>query len=150
MPQSLVRNLIHVVFSTKNRVDMITPEIEDGLFGYIHGIVENNNSKLIIVNGTSNHVHLLISIGKVMSLSELIGDIKRDSSVWIKKQNVNFNNFYWQEGYGAFSVGQTEDEVVIKYIANQKEHHKTKDYKTEFRGFLKKYKIEYEERYVWD
>ena len=129
---------------------MITPEIEDGLFGYIHGIVENNNSKLIIVNGTSNHVHLLISIGKVMSLSELIGDIKRDSSVWIKKQNVNFNNFYWQEGYGAFSVGQTEDEVVIKYIANQKEHHKTKDYKTEFRGFLKKYKIEYEERYVWD
>jgi len=129
---------------------MITPEIEDGLFGYIHGIVENNNSKLIIVNGTSNHVHLLISIGKVMSLSELIGDIKRDSSVWIKKQNVNFNNFYWQEGYGAFSVGQTEDEVVIKYIANQKEHHKTKDYKTEFRGFLKKYKIEYDERYVWD
>ena len=129
---------------------MITPEIEDGLFGYIHGIVENNNSKLIIVNGTSNHVHLLISIGKVMSLSELIGDIKRDSSVWIKKQNVNFNNFYWQEGYGAFSVGQTEDEVVIKYIPNQKEHHKTKDYKTEFRGFLKKYKIEYEERYVWD
>ena len=150
MPQSLVRNLIHIVFSTKNRVDLITPEIESGLFGYLHGIVENNHSKLILANGTTNHVHLLISLGKVISVSELIGDIKRDSSLWIKKQDGTFRNFYWKEGYGAFSVGQTEDELVMKYIANQKEHHKTKDYKTEFRGFLKKYRIEYDERYVWD
>jgi putative transposase len=150
MPQSLVRNLIHVVFSTKNRVDLITPEIENGLFGYMHGIVENNSSKLILANGTPNHVHLLISIGKIVSVSELIGDVKRDSSVWIKQQYAKFGNFYWQEGYGAFSVGQTEDEMVTKYIANQKEHHRTKDYKTELRGFLKKYQIEYDERYVWD
>jgi len=150
MPQSLVRNLIHVVFSTKNRVDLITPEIENGLFGYMHGIVENNSSKLILANGTPNHVHLLISIGKIVSVSELIGDVKRDSSVWIKRQYAKFGNFYWQEGYGAFSVGQTEDEMVTKYIANQKEHHRTKDYKTELRGFLKKYQIEYDERYVWD
>ena len=85
-----------------------------------------------------------------MAISELIGDIKRDSSSWIKKQDSRVSNFYWQEGYGAFSVGQTEDELVMKYIANQKEHHKTKDYKTEFRGFLKKYRIEYDERYVWN
>ena len=150
MPQSLVRNLIHVIFSTKNRVDLITPEIENGLFGYMHGIVENNSSKLILANGTPNHVHLLISIGKIVSVSELIGDVKRDSSVWIKQQYAKFGNFYWQEGYGAFSVGQTEDEMVTKYIANQKEHHRTKDYKTELRGFLKKYQIEYDERYVWD
>jgi putative transposase len=150
MPQSLVRNLMHVVFSTKNRVDLIVPEIEEGLFGYMHGIVENNKSKLILANGTANHVHLLISLGKVISISELIGDIKRESSVWIKAQDTKFGNFYWQEGYGAFSVGQTEDELVIKYIANQKEHHQRKDYKTEFRGFLSKYRIEYDERYVWD
>ena len=150
MPQSLVRNLLHIVFSTKNRVDLITPEVENDLFGYIHGIVENNNSKLIIAGGTTNHIHLLISLGKVISISELIGDIKRDSSVWIKKQNEEFSKFYWQEGYGAFSVGQTEDEIVIKYIKNQKEHHKAKDYKSEFRGFLNKYQIEYDERYVWD
>src|SRR6187549_3698291 len=105
MPQSLVRNLIHVVFSTKNRADLITPEIENGLFGYMHGIVENNSSKLILANGTTNHVHLLISLGKVISVSELIGDIKRDSSVWIKQQDGKFDNFYWQEGYCAFSVG---------------------------------------------
>ena len=150
MPQSLVRMLVHVVFSTKNRADSIVPEIEDGLFGYMNGIVENNKSKLIIGGGTTNHVHLLISLGKVLSISELIGDIKRDSSSWIKKQDATFNQFYWQEGYGAFSVGQTEDEIAMKYIENQKEHHKTKDYKTEFRGFLKKHNIEYDERYVWD
>lgn len=150
MPQSLVRNLLHVVFSTKNRVELIAPEIEKDLFGYIHGIVENNKSKLIIANGTTNHIHLLISLGKTISISELIGDIKRDSSSWIKKQGKIFSQFYWQEGYGAFSIGQTEDELVIEYIKNQKEHHKNKDYKSEFRGFLKKYNIEYVEQYVWD
>ncbi len=150
MPQSLVRMLVHVVFSTKNRVDLITPEIENGLFGYMHGIIENNNSKLLLANGTSDHVHLLVSLGKVLSISELVGDIKRDSSSWIKKQDTKFSNFYWQEGYGAFSVGQTEVEVVMKYISKQKEHHKKKDFKTEYRGFLNKYEIEYKERYVWD
>lgn len=129
---------------------MIHPEIESELFGYIHGIVENNKSKLILGNGTENHVHLLISLGKTLSISELIGDIKRGSSSWIKQQGKDFEKFYWQEGYGAFSVGQTEDELVIEYIKNQKVHHRDKDYKTEFRGFLKKYKVEYDEKYVWD
>lgn len=150
MPQSLVRMLVHVVFSTKNRVDLITPDIEDGLFGYMNGIVENNNSKLLLANGTANHIHMLISLGRVLSISELVGDMKRDSSSWIKKQDSQFSKFYWQEGYGAFSVGQTEVDMVMKYIAKQKEHHQTKDYKTEFRGFLNKYEIEYDERYVWD
>ncbi len=82
MPQSLFKILIHVVFSTKNRIDLIKPEIETDLFGYIHGIIENNGSKLIIANGTANHVHLLISLGKKVDVPELIGDIKRDSSTW--------------------------------------------------------------------
>ena len=125
------------------------PEIEDGLFGYMHGIVENNKSKLILANGTANHVHLLISLGKTMDISELIGDIKRDSSVWIKEQG-DFRNFYWQEGYGAFSIGQSQVPAVVQYIQNQKEHHAKQDYKTEFRDLLKKYQVEYDERYVWD
>ena len=149
MPQSLVKILVHAVFSTKNRADLIVPEIEDGLFGYMHGIVENNKSKLILANGTANHVHLLISLGKTMDISELIGDIKRDSSVWIKGQG-DFPGFYWQEGYGAFSIGQSQVPRVVRYIQNQKEHHAKQDYKTEFRGFLKKYEVEYDERYVWD
>ena len=150
MPQSLVKLLVHVVFSTKNRINLITPEIEDGLFGYMHGIVENNKSKLILANGTANHVHLLISLGKVISISELVGDIKRDSSVWIKDKNAKFSKFYWQEGYGAFSVGQTEVDVVMNYISKQKEHHKKKSFENEMRGFYRKYEIEFNEKYVWD
>ncbi len=126
------------------------PEIEDGLFGYLHGIVEINKSKLILVNGTANHVHLLISLGKVISISELVGDIKRDSSVWIKTQDSQFKSFHWQEGYGAFSVGQTQVKDVTKYITNQKEHHKEKSFENEMRGFYRKYEVEFDERYVWD
>ncbi|MDQ6786703.1 MAG: IS200/IS605 family transposase [Acidobacteriota bacterium] len=150
MPQSLFKMLAHIVFSTKNRADLIAPEIENGLFGYMHGIVENNAAKLIVANGTANHVHLLVSLPKKIDIPELIGDIKRDSSSWIKKQNVNFSNFYWQKGYGAFSIGQSQIETVINYIKRQKEHHKKQDFKDEFRVLLHKYEIEYDERYVWD
>jgi putative transposase len=149
MPQSLVKILVHTVFSTKNRAQLIIPEFEKGLFGYMHGIVENNKSKLIIANGTRDHVHLLISLGKTVDISDLVGDLKRDSSVWVKEQGGP-RNFYWQEGYGAFSIGQSQVPAVMRYIETQKEHHATRDYKGEFRGFLKKYQLEYDERYVWD
>lgn len=149
MPQSLVKVLVHVVFSTKNRAKLIVPEIESSLFGYIHGIIENNKSKLIIVNGTLDHIHLLISLGRTMGISELVGDIKRDSSKWIKTQG-DFRDFYWQEGYGAFSIGQSQVPRVVKYIAEQKEKHAMKDYKDEFRGLCRKYGVEIDERYAWD
>ncbi len=96
MPQSIFEMLADIVFSTKNRADLIVPEIENGLFGYIHGIVENNGAKLIIAGGTANHVHLLVSLPKKIDVPVLIGDIKRDSSSWIKKQDARFGNFYWQ------------------------------------------------------
>jgi putative transposase len=150
MPQSLFKILAHVVFSTKHRADLIAPEIENPLFGYIHGIVENNGSKLIIAGGTANHVHLLISLGKKTDVPDLIGDIKRDSSGWIKKQDARFKDFYWQQGYGAFSIGQSQVETVINYIKRQKQHHAKQDFEYEFRGILKKYEIDYDERYVWD
>jgi len=148
MPQSLVKILVHIVFSTKNRERLIDPNIENGLFGYIHGIVENNKSKLILANGTWDHIHMLISLGKVIDISQLIGDIKRESSVWMKDNGVR--RFYWQEGYGAFSIGQSQVPMVMKYIANQKEHHSKQDFQGEFRGLLQKYDVEYDERYVWD
>ncbi len=150
MPQSLFKVLIHIVFSTKNRVDLISPEIETTLFGYINGIVENNHSKLIIANGTANHIHLLVSLGKKIDIPELIGHIKRDSSSWIKKQDSSFKNFYWQKGYGAFSIGQSQVPMLVNYIKRQKEHHKKQDFKSEFRLLLKKYEIDFDERYVWD
>jgi REP element-mobilizing transposase RayT len=142
--------LVHIVFSTKNRADLIASEIENELFGYMHGIVENNAAKLIIGGGTANHVHLLISLPKKIDVPELIGDIKRDSSSWVKKQNANFKDFYWQKGYGAFSIGQSQVETVINYIKGQKEHHKKQDFKDEYRALLNKYEIDFDEQYVWD
>jgi len=149
MPQSLVKILVHIVFSTKNRADMIFPEIETELYSYIHGIIENNKAKLIIANGTTNHSHFLISLGR-NDVRELIGDIKRDSSLWIKKKGDQFHDFYWQRGYGAFSIGQSQVPEVMRYIANQKEHHSKQTFEDEFREICQKYEVEIDERYCWD
>lgn len=149
MPQSLVKMLAHIVFSTKDRVKIITPEIEPLLFGYIGGIIRNNAAQLIIAGGTADHIHLLISLGRI-DVGELIGDIKRDSSRWIKKQDVRFARFYWQRGYGAFSIGQSQVAAVSKYIRNQKEHHKEQTFQDEFRALCRKYDVEFDERYCWD
>lgn len=150
MAQTLVSLYVHVIFSTKNRAELIKPEIEPDLFAYIGGILNNNKSKLFAANGTTDHIHLLMSLSKNLGLSKLVGDIKRDSSVWIKKQDSQFTSFYWQDGYGAFSIGYSQLKTVKDYIARQKIKHAKIDFKDEFRGFLHKYEIEYDERYVWD
>ncbi|HRH40043.1 MAG TPA: IS200/IS605 family transposase [Pyrinomonadaceae bacterium] len=150
MAQTLVSLNVHIIFSTRNRGNLIVPEIEPDLFSYIGGILNNNKSKLLEANGTSDHIHLLISLSKNLGLSELVGDIKRDSSVWIKKQDAQFSSFHLQDGYGAFSIGQSQIKTVKDYIVKQKIKYKQVDFKTEFRGFLRKYEIEFDERYVWD
>jgi putative transposase len=147
MSQSLVKILVHVVFSTKDRIALIPLELEDELYKYIHGIIENNSARLIIAGGTANHIHLLISIGKT-DVPTLIGDVKRSTSVWMKKKGVE--KFYWQKGYGAFSIGQSQVPVVSRYIGDQKEHHAKHDFKTEFRSLCEKYQVEIDERYAWD
>jgi putative transposase len=149
MAQTLVSLLVHIIFSTKNREEIITPEIEPDLYSFIGGILKNNKSKLLAANGTTDHIHLLVSLGKTISLSELVGDIKRDSSVWMKVQDRNFENFYWQDGYGAFSIGQSQVATVKNYIAKQKVKHRKVNFQTEFRDFLKKYEVVYDEQYVW-
>lgn len=147
MPQSLVKILVHIVFSTKDRIDLIPVQLEDELYRYIHGIIENKGARLIIAGGTSNHIHLLVSLGR-MDVSELIGDIKRSSSVWMKDKGVR--KFYWQKGYGAFSIGQSQVAEVSRYIRNQKEHHSKQSYQDEFRALCNKYEVEIDERFVWD
>jgi len=150
MAQTLVSLLIHVIFSTKHRADLITPEIEPELFAYLGGIARNHHSPLLAGNGTSNHVHLLLSQSKTVALSELIGDLKRDSSKWLKSKGRQFADFHWQDGYGAFSIGQSNLAAVKTYIARQKEHHRQRTFQEEFLAFLKKYNVEYDERYIWD
>ena len=150
MAQTLVKLYVHLIFSTKNRADMILPAIENELFSYIGGIGNNNDSKLIAAGGTKNHIHLLVSMSKNIKLSVLVGDIKRDSSKWIKTKGDLYHAFQWQDGYGAFSVGYTQIEAVKKYISNQKTHHARVNFEDEFRYFLDKYKVDYDERYVWN
>ena len=147
MPQSLVKILVHIVFSTKDRIDLIDPAIEAELYKYIHGILENQGARLIVGNGTANHTHLLTSIGK-NDVPTLVGSIKRSTSLWLKQKGCN--KFYWQKGYGAFSIGQSQVEDVSRYIRDQKEHHGKYSYKDEFRTLCRKYEVEIDEKYCWD
>ena len=150
MAQTLFQSYFHIVFSTKNRFGFIQPEIEDELFAYMGGIVRNFDGKLLTAGGTSNHDHLLISMSKNIRVPDLIGAVKRDSSKWIKTKGGMYSKFAWQDGYSAFSVGYSQISVVERYIANQKQHHKKHLFEDEMRGFYRKYKIDFDEKYVWD
>lgn len=147
MSQSLVRVLVHIVFSTKDRVKIISPDVEARLFGYISGIITNNGARMIIAGGDADHIHILISIGRA-DITALIGDIKRESSKWMKKNGVP--KFYWQRGYGAFSIGQSQVADTSRYIRNQKQHHGKQTYQDEFRALCRKYEVEIDERYCWE
>ncbi len=150
MGQSLVKNYLHIVFSTKHRQNLITEPIENELHAYLGGICNNLECHSIKIGGTTDHVHILCMLSKKIALMKLLEEVKSYSSKWIKTKGEEYNIFYWQDGYGAFSVNPTEIEVVIKYINNQKEHHNHKTFQEEYRAFLKKYNVEYDERYVWD
>ena len=150
MAQTLVSLLVHIIFSTKKRANFITPEIESELYAYIGGTLRNFESPSLAINGTSNHIHLLIALSKNLALSPLIREIKKSSSKWIKSKGPAFHRFGWQDGYGAFSIGQSAVADLIRYIAKQKEKHKRKSFETEFVEFLRKYHVNYDERYIWD
>jgi REP element-mobilizing transposase RayT len=150
MPQSLASILVHVVFSTKHRQPLIKPEIEDELFAYMSSIWRAHESPVLAINGAEDHVHSLVSLSRKVALSDVLEEVKKSSSKWIKTKGPEYKNFYWQNGYGAFSIGQSGVEALKKYIAIQKEHHTKQTFQDEFRAFLKLYNIEYDERYVWD
>lgn len=150
MAQTLVKIYVHVVFSTKNRNDLISAEIEKELFAYIGGILRKHQTVLLAANGTANHVHLLISLSKNIALSDLLRELKKASSFWVKTKDAEFKNFQWQSGFGAFSIGQSQIETVKNYIAKQKDHHKIELFENEYRKFLQKYEIDFDENYFLD
>ena len=150
MPQSLTKVYVHLVFSTKYRQRLIDDAIAPRLFEYMGGICDEMECHPVRVGGYYDHAHVLCVLSKKTALMKLLEEVKGHSSKWIKFQGEQYHNFYWQDGYGAFSVISTQVEVVDRYIKNQKQHHQKKDYQTEFRAFLHKYRVEYDERYVWD
>ena len=149
MPQSLANVYIHLVFSTKHRQPFIQPEIEDKLYGYISGIGRNLDCPVLQIGGIEDHIHILLVLSMKITLADIVEDIKKNSSKWIKTQG-DCDYFYWQNGYGAFSVSPRHVDRVKRYIANQKEHHRTKSFMSEYVGILKQYNITYDEKYVWD
>jgi REP element-mobilizing transposase RayT len=150
MGQSLVKNYIHIVFSTKHRKPLINAFIEDELHRYLGGICNKLECHIIKVGGYTDHIHILCMLSKKLALVKLVEELKSHSSKWIKTKGDDYSNFYWQDGYGAFSVNPAEINVVSKYIENQHAHHSKKTFKEEYVAFLKKYDVDFDERYVWD
>lgn len=149
MAQTLVRTVVHVIFSTKDRANLIKPEIESDLYAYLAGIAKHLDSQCLAVSGTSNHVHMLISQSKNLALAQLVAEIKKGSSKWIKTKGRVFENFHWQDGYAGFSVSPSHVRVVQKYVAAQKQHHGRRTFQEELIQFLQEYGVEYDERYIW-
>ncbi len=150
MAQSLSKILLHVIFSTKNREEMILDEFEEELYAYLATSIRAQKSNAYRIGGTRNHIHIACTLPRTMTVSKLLEEMKASSSKWMKQKNKQCSDFTWQAGYAVFSLGQSQLPTLIKYIENQKEHHVKKTYKEEVLEFLKKYGVEYDERYLWD
>jgi REP element-mobilizing transposase RayT len=150
MGQSLVKNYIHLVFSTKYRQPLIRPPVEAELHAYLGGVCNRLECQSIKVGGYTDHIHILCRLSQKIALMKLVEEVKSHSSKWIKTKGEGYEKFYWQDGYGAFSVNPAAVDRVTNYIANQHAHHSKKGFQNEYRALLKKYKVEYDERYVWD
>ena len=148
MSQSLANILVHLIFSTKHREPWIHDDIRPNLNAYVVGILANHQSPSVATDSVRDHMHILLALSKNYSVAKIVEEIKTDSSSWMKSQGVR--GFRWQNGYGAFSIGQSQVTVVKRYIARQEQHHRKVSFQEEFRQFLERYQVKYDERYVWD
>ena len=150
MPQSLANILVHLVFSTKERRRFIRDDVRERLHAYIVGILENQQSPSLITNSVADHIHILFALSKNLSLAKVVQEVKQGSSKWIKEQDGDYRSFAWQNGYAAFSVSESQRDVVSEYVRKQAEHHAKVSFEDELRQFFDKHGVKYDERYVWD
>ena len=150
MPQSLAVNLIHLVFSTKNRKPLLVEAVRPELFAYQAGILEQWNSPALRIGGEADHVHMLFRLSKNYALSKVVEEVKKSSSKWVKARIPFCTDFAWQNGYAAFSVSQSRVSDVERYIQQQADHHRAASFIEELRLLLRRHGLEYDERYVWD
>lgn len=150
MPQSLANLYVHLIFSTKDRHPFLTDPVRPDLHAYMATVLANLKCPATLINSVQDHAHVLFNMSRTVTLAQAVEDLKKSSSKWIKTQNPKFEKFAWQSGYGAFSVSESNVGTVANYIRKQEEHHRTKTFQDEYRGFLTKHKIEFDERYVWD
>ena len=150
MPQSLAKVLIHLVYSTKHRRPMLPAEPFEDLHRYARGILLDRKCHLIEMNNVADHVHLLFDLHRTAMLADVVMHVKKGTSRWLKGQGAGFQGFDWQDGYGAFSLGPSQRDDAAAYIRGQQEHHRARPFQDEFRKFLRRHDIEFDERYVWD
>jgi REP element-mobilizing transposase RayT len=150
MSQSLAKNLVHLIYSTKNRTPCLDKDVRIRLFAYQAGILKEWESPALVIGGVSDHVHALFCLSKNHALAKVIEEVKKGSSKWLKTQGSAFHDFQWQAGYGAFSVSPSNVDEVRRYIEQQEEHHCGQSFQEEFLAFLKRHAIVYDERYLWD
>ncbi len=150
MSQSLSLVIVHITFSTKDRLPCLGQSIRGSLHAYLATVVRNSGCECYRVGGVADHVHLAVRLSRTLNIASLIEELKTTSSKWLKTQSTALDRFAWQRGYGAFSVGPGDLDAVVAYIDNQEEHHRTKSFQEEYRAFLTKYGVEFDERYMWD
>ncbi len=151
MAQSLAKILLHMVFSTKERRPFLRDKpLREELHRYLGGILTNLEGQPLIIGGVEDHVHLLFAHSRTATVADVVKELKSGSSVWLKSKSPEMADFAWQNGYGVFSIGQSQVDDVRAYIAGQEEHHRKISFQDEFRRLLQRYEIEFDERYVWD
>ncbi len=151
MPQSLANVYIHLIFSTKDRFPFLKDdELREELHRYLATVLSNLNCPAVLINSVEDHVHILFRLHRVVTIAKAVEEVKKSSSKWLKTKSEGLQKFAWQAGYGAFSVSESNAAAVANYIQNQEEHHRKKSFQEEYREFLGKHKIEYDEKYVWD
>ena len=151
MPQSLAKILVHTVFSTKDRRPFLCDKpLREELHRYLGGILANHDCQPIIIGGVEDHVHILSTLSRTCQAAEMVKEVKRGSTLWLKATHPDLHDFAWQNGYGMFSIGFSQVETVRAYIAGQEEHHRKISFQDEMRKLLKRYEIAFNEQYVWD
>ena len=150
MPQSLSKVIFHIIFSTKDREPWLDSNVRTRMHGYLATICRDLGADLVHVGGTADHVHLVATLPRTVSQAQFVEQIKKTSSKWIKTVDARYRRFFWQRGYGAFSVSPSQLESVRQYIEAQQEHHRTRTFQEEYRELLRRHGIEFDERYVWD
>ncbi len=148
MGSTLTNLLYHIVFSTKDRESLILPEIRDGLHRYMGGIIKGEGGVSLEIGGMSDHIHMAIKLAPIHALSDIMKKVKGNSSKWLNEQNRLTGRFSWQDGYGAFSVSESQISTVIRYVREQAKHHRSQSFKDEFIRLLEHHRVEYNERYL--
>jgi putative transposase len=150
MSQSLSRIVLHLVFSTKNREPWLDSDLRPRVFAYLADIGRDMGCEVYRVGGTVDHVHMAVLLARTLRVADFMKKVKGSSSVWIKEHGENHAGFSWQAGYGTFSLGVSQLQALTGYIDRQEEHHRVKGFQDEYREMLRKYGVEFDERYVWD